>query len=112
MIVLDGAIFYGDLSDINPNDIERVDVLKDGSSAAVFGAKAAAGVILITTKKGKEGKPTVTFNTNVGLADMSIHEPVYGPHEFVAWRTDVFKSIDVDHEPYRYDDPRNLPPPM
>lgn len=109
LLVLDGAIYYGDLSDINPNDIERVDVLKDGSSAAVFGAKAAAGVILITTKKGKEGKPTVTFNTNVGLADMSIHEPVYGPHEFVAWRTDVFKSIDVEHEPYRYDDPRNLP---
>ena len=109
LLVLDGAIYYGDLSDINPNDIESVDVLKDGSSAAVFGAKAAAGVILITTKKGKLGKPTVTFNTNVGLATMSVHEPVYGPHEFVAWRTDVFKSIDVDHEPYRYDDPRNLP---
>lgn len=109
LLVLDGAIYYGDLSDINPNDIESVDVLKDGSSAAVFGAKAAAGVILITTKKGKSGKPTVTVNSNVGLATMSIDEPVYGPHEFVAWRTDVFKSIDVDHEPYRYDDPRNLP---
>lgn len=109
LIVLDGAIYYGELSDINPNDIESVDVLKDGSSAAVFGAKAAAGVILVTTKKGKLGKPTVTFNTNVGLATMSIHEPVYGPQEFVRWRTDVFKSIDVDHEPYRYDDPRTLP---
>ena len=109
LLVLDGAIYYGSLSDINPNDIESVDVLKDGSSAAVFGAKAAAGVILITTKKGKLGKPTVTFNSNVGLASMAMDEPVYGPHEFVAWRTDVFKSIDVDHEPYRYDDPRNLP---
>jgi len=109
LLVLDGAIYYGSLSDINPNDIESVDVLKDGSSAAVFGAKAAAGVILITTKKGKIGKPTVTFNTNVGLATMSVDEPVYGPHEFVAWRTDVFNSIDVDHEPYRYNDPRSLP---
>jgi TonB-linked SusC/RagA family outer membrane protein len=109
LLVLDGAIYYGSLSDINPNDIESVDVLKDGSSAAVFGAKAAAGVILITTKKGKTGKPTVTFNTNVGLATMSVDEPVYGPHEFVAWRTDVFKSIDVDHELHRYGDPRALP---
>ena len=109
LLVVDGAIYYGELTDINPNDIESVDVLKDGSSAAVFGAKAAAGVILITTKKGKLGKPTITLNSNVGLATMSVHEPVYGPDEFVAWRTDVFKSIDVVHEPYRYDDPRNLP---
>lgn len=109
LLVLDGAIYYGALSDINPNDIESVDVLKDGSSAAVFGAKAAAGVILITTKKGKLGKPTITFNSNVGLASMSMQEPVYGPNEFIAWRTDVFNSIDVDHEPYRYNDPRALP---
>jgi len=111
LLVVDGAIYYGELADINPNDIESIDVLKDGSSAAVFGAKAAAGVVLITTKKGKLGKPTVTLNSNIGLATMSVHEPVYGPNEFVAWRTDVFKSIDVDHflQPHRYDDPRNLP---
>ncbi|WKN32341.1 TonB-dependent receptor [Porifericola rhodea] len=109
LIVLDGAIYYGELSDINPNDIESVDVLKDASSTAVFGAKAANGVILITTKKGKSGKPTITLNTNVGLAGMSVHEPVYGPDEFVAWRSDVMRSIDVNHEPYRYTNPNNLP---
>lgn len=109
LIVLDGAIYYGSLVDINPNDIKSVDVLKDASSAAVFGAKAANGVILITTKKGKAGKPTVTLNTNVGIANMSVHEPVYGPHEFVEWRGDVMRSIDVDHEPYRYSNPNNLP---
>jgi TonB-dependent starch-binding outer membrane protein SusC len=52
LVVLDGAIYYGGLEDINPNDIETIDVLKDASSAAVFGAKAASGVILVTTKKG------------------------------------------------------------
>ncbi|WP_235114760.1 carboxypeptidase-like regulatory domain-containing protein [Cyclobacterium qasimii] len=51
LLVLDGAIYYGQLADINPNDIESIDVLKDASSAAVFGAKAASGVILINTKK-------------------------------------------------------------
>ncbi len=44
---------------INPNDIERVEVLKDAASASIYGARSAAGVILITTKKGKEGKPRV-----------------------------------------------------
>ncbi len=52
-------IYYGDLADINPNDIDKIDVLKDASSAAVFGAKAASGVILITTKKGTTTKPTI-----------------------------------------------------
>ncbi|MEX2591365.1 MAG: TonB-dependent receptor [Anditalea sp.] len=110
LLVLDGAIYYGELSDINPNDIESIDVLKDASSAAVFGAKAATGVVIITTKKGVEGKPRVNLNTNVGVASMSVDMPVYGPHEFVSWRSDVFKSIDVDHELHRYDDPSALPP--
>ncbi len=56
LIVLDGVIYQGNLGDINPNDIETIDILKDASSAAVFGSKAASGVILVTTKKGKEGK--------------------------------------------------------
>lgn len=59
LVVLDGIIYYGALADINPNDIETVDVLKDASSAAVYGAKAASGVIQVTTKKGKTGKPTI-----------------------------------------------------
>ncbi len=51
LIVLDGVIYQGQLADINPNDIATIDVLKDASSAAVYGAKAASGVVLITTKK-------------------------------------------------------------
>ena len=66
MIVLDGMAFYGELSEINPDDIAQIDVLKDASSAAIYGAKAAAGVIIITTKKGKEGKPVI----NVGRREM------------------------------------------
>ena len=110
LIVLDGAIYYGQLSDINPNDIESIDVLKDASSAAVFGAKAASGVVLVTTKFGQGDKPTIKINTNWGIAAMSVHEPVLGPHEFVSWREDVMKSINAGgYEPYRFSDPRNLP---
>jgi TonB-dependent SusC/RagA subfamily outer membrane receptor len=54
------------MADINPNDIATVDVLKDASSAAVFGARSANGVILISTKKGKAGKPVITLNSNIG----------------------------------------------
>lgn len=71
LIVLDGVIYNGQLSDINPNDIETVDVLKDASSLAVYGAKAATGVVAITTKKGRGDQPTITFNTNVGLAQLA-----------------------------------------
>lgn len=110
LIVLDGVIYPGQLADINPNDIETIDVLKDASSAAVFGAKAASGVILITTKKGQEGKTTVNFNSNVSIATMSVHEPVLGPHEFIAWREDVMKNINAGgYEPYEFSDPRTLP---
>src|SRR5690606_16115386 len=110
LIVLDGAIYYGQLADINPNDIESIDVLKDASSAAVVGAKAACGVVLVTTKTGQGDKPTIKINTNWGVAAMSVHEPVYGPHEFISWREDVMKSINAGgYEPYRFSDPRNLP---
>ena len=110
LLVLDGAIYYGQLSDINPNDIENIEVLKDASAAAVFGAKAASGVILISTKKGVKGKPTVKFNLNTGLATLGTFPDVYGPNEFVSWREDVFKSINAGgYDPYEFSDPRNLP---
>ena len=67
LIVLDGVIYLGNLSDINPNDIATYDVLKDAVSAAAYGSRSANGVIAITTKKGKTGKPIITFNTSVGI---------------------------------------------
>src|SRR5699024_5335699 len=53
-----------DISNVNPNDIEEVTVLKDAGSAAIYGARASFGVILITTKKGEEGKMKVNYTTN------------------------------------------------
>ena len=63
LIVLDGIIYNSSLSSINPNDIESIDVLKDASATAVYGAQAANGVLLITTKRGKQGKTKVDFST-------------------------------------------------
>ena len=57
----------GSIDYINPNDIERIDVLKDAASAAVYGARASDGVVLVTTKSGKEGKTTVTYDFSYGF---------------------------------------------
>ena len=67
LYVLDGIPFDGDLSSINPADIESMSVLKDASSAALYGARGANGVIMITTKKGKEGKPSVNLKASWGV---------------------------------------------
>lgn len=67
MIVLDGIIFNGSFNDINPNDIQAISVLKDAASAAIYGARASGGVILITTKKGTAGKVNVKVNYQGGL---------------------------------------------
>jgi TonB-dependent starch-binding outer membrane protein SusC len=109
LIVLDGIIYYGALEDINPNDIETIDVLKDASSAAVYGAKSASGVVLITTKKGKEGKSVVNFDASFGLATLATNEPVYDGPGFIKWREDVQNSRDVNAKPYEYSNPNTLP---
>lgn len=67
LIVLDGVIYDGPLSAINPNDISHVDVLKDAVSAAVYGSRSANGIIAITTKTGTSAKPVITFNTSAGV---------------------------------------------
>jgi TonB-dependent starch-binding outer membrane protein SusC len=61
LIVIDGVI-GGSLSTVDPNDIESIDVLKDGSAAAIYGSRGGSGVILVTTKSGKSGRPMVDYN--------------------------------------------------
>lgn len=112
LIVVDGIIYNGDLSDINPSDIDKLDVMKDASSAAVYGARGANGVILVTTKRGTSEKPVITINSSIGIATEANKERPYNAQGYVDWRTDVFKSINVDNAnfPGRFDNPDNLPP--
>lgn len=112
LYVLDGVIFNGSLSDINPMDIQSVDILKDASSVAVYGAKAANGVIAITTKKGKTGKPVVNFNTNIGLVTPSKLPKVVDGAGFIQFRQEYSESLLTQDEltarPGMYRDPRQL----
>lgn len=71
LIVLDGIIYNGAITDINISDVESVDILKDASSAAVYGSRSANGVMLITTKKGKTDKPVISFNMYYGFQNMT-----------------------------------------
>lgn len=69
LYLIDGV--GGDISTLNPADIESVDVLKDAASAAIYGAQAANGVVLITTKQGREGKATVSFDAYYGVQNVT-----------------------------------------
>ena len=72
LLVIDGVVSGtadDGLNGINPNDIERIDVLKDAASAAIYGARAANGVILVTTKQGKEGKISIQYDGHVGWSN-------------------------------------------
>lgn len=68
LYIIDGVA--GDINNLNPADIERIDVLKDAASCAIYGSAAANGVILVTTKQGKLGKIQVSYDANVGWANV------------------------------------------
>lgn len=75
LYVLDGVPYDGDINAINPNDIEAMSVLKDASASALYGARGANGVVMITTKKGKEGKPSINLKATWGVTSRAF--PTY-----------------------------------
>lgn len=109
LIVLDGVIFNGGLELINPNDIESIDILKDASAAAVYGARSAAGVIIVTTKKGSSSKPTINFTSKLGLAGVTNHMRPQSPEEYLTSRGDYWADVNPDKPDYYYTNPNDLP---
>lgn len=84
LVVVDGVL-GADLANVDPNDIESINVLKDGSAAAIYGSRGSSGVILVTTKRGsKKGGLGVTYNTYVSAASVFKEIPVMTPTEYVA----------------------------
>ena len=74
---------YNAMSDINPNDIESIEILKDGAATAIYGSRAANGVVLITTKKGSKGRTKVTYDGYVSAAQASKLHDLLNAQEFV-----------------------------
>ena len=103
LFIIDG-VPGASMNNINPNDIESMDVLKDGSAAAIYGTRANAGVIIITTKKGKEGKTQVEYNGTVSTANTAGRIKIFGREDFLA-----AGGIDYGHETDWYKEITRVP---
>jgi len=90
LVLVDGV--EGNFNDIDPNEIETLSVLKDASATAVFGVKGANGVILITTKRGKEGKVKITFNSEFGLKDPLLRRNMYDSYQTSLIMNEAYKN--------------------
>ena len=95
----------GSIDYINPNDIERIDVLKDAASAAVYGARASDGVILVTTKSGKEGKTVVNYDFSYGIQNPWRKPQVLNATEYAIMMNEGM--LNAGSAPI-YDDPYSL----
>lgn len=78
---------------LNPEEIESMEILKDASATAIYGARGANGVIIITTKKGKVGRPVVMYNVYMGMQQAVKHQEMLDPYEFVKYQLDVNPSL-------------------
>ncbi len=104
LFVIDGTpIDDFDPQTLNPADVESISILKDASSAAIYGSRAANGVILITSKKGKTGKPTVSFGASYGYQEILKKMKLMGAYDFVKLTsllnpTDLVTKLYLDVE--------------
>ena len=96
LIVVDGIIYNGSISDININDVESIDILKDASAAAVYGSRSANGVMLITTKRGKTEKPLFNFSMYKGIQSMTNNPMrVMNDQEYAVRLVDFYYQQDL-----------------
>lgn len=98
LVLVDGM--PGSLSDITPDEIENISVLKDASSAAIYGSRAANGVVLVTTKRGKEGRTKVSYNGSIGFSKAAelpemAHSYEYAKFYNIAAGTETYKPEDI-----------------
>lgn len=83
------------LDNINPNDIENIEVLKDAAAAAIYGSRASNGVVLITTKRGQTGKPKISFNTYAGYNQASKKLKMLNDYEWIDRATEMINAAYV-----------------
>lgn len=105
-------------STINPSDIESLDILKDASATAIYGARGANGVVIITTKKGKVGKAQITYDGSVTMQNVTRKIPMMNAYEFVKLQTEMYPQaaanssggylMSYDGKDWSLDDYRNI----
>ncbi len=120
LYIIDGFPSEGSFAtSINPADIESIDVLKDASATAIYGARGANGVIVINTKRGTEGKPTVNFSASFSLSHIANKVDLMDSYEFVRLQEELINDSSMESSYYGYseeygrnltlDDYRNIP---
>ena len=95
LYVVDGVPYDGSINALNPNDIESMTVIKDASAGALYGARGANGVVIVTTKRGGEGRAKVGFKANVGVSSRAI--PRYETLDAKQWTEDVYFMYKNDY---------------
>ncbi|QES88125.1 SusC/RagA family TonB-linked outer membrane protein [Rhizosphaericola mali] len=96
-----GSISNSPLNNLSPNDIESIQVLKDAAAGAIYGSRAANGVVLITTKRGKSGKAQISFNSNTGISSVAKKLDVLSPEDWIKQASAIADSNWVNSAPGR-----------
>ncbi|ULT29125.1 TonB-dependent receptor plug domain-containing protein [Sphingobacterium sp. E70] len=96
LVVIDGVVRYDGFGNIGSDEIESITVLKDASAASVYGARAANGVFLITTKRGKMGKPVITYSGMIGKQQPTNYPKLMSAYQFASLRNKALKNMSYD----------------
>lgn len=104
LLVIDGVPTKAGMHELNPNDIETIQVLKDASSASIYGSRASNGVIIITTKKGKNGKMRINFNNYTAISTYANRTKVLNAEQYgqALWQANVNDGIDPNSNNVSY----------
>ena len=94
-IVIADGVPIENINDINPNDIASMEILKDAAAQAIYGARASNGVVLITTKRGKEGKMTVSYNGSSGIQTINRNFDIYSGEEFAQLKREASRTSNL-----------------
>jgi len=89
LLVVDGFPYFGSVNDLNVDDIANIDILKDASATAIYGSQGSNGVLIITTKKGRVGKPVVGYNVSMGWSEVMDKFPLFNASEFYAFKSEA-----------------------
>jgi TonB-dependent starch-binding outer membrane protein SusC len=89
LIVVDGMVYGGSINDIDPENIEGIDILKDASATAIYGSRGANGVIILTTKRGRSGRPVTTYNGYVGRVSAIGTYRLFNGQEYAQFKNDA-----------------------
>lgn len=111
LFVIDGIPVFGDnrLNSLNPNDISSIEVLKDGASTAIYGARAANGVVLVTTKRGKEGKTSVSYNGSFTIQSVAKKLEVLDGYQYALLQNEARAAQGVEPLSPDWLHPENIP---